>query len=87
MKYTLKRSLCIRSDSHPNLVVQFDQEMSALEAQLPDFCPAERIDFGVSLKQKGSDVEVSLTETNKCLRFTIATENISNCFHLKMQKL
>lgn len=40
------------SGAHPNFVVQFDEEMFALEAQLADLGPAERVDFGVSLKSK-----------------------------------
>lgn len=40
------------SGAHPNFVMQFDEEMFALEAQLADLGPAERVDFGVSLKSK-----------------------------------
>lgn len=38
-----------RMDSYSNFVVQFDEEMFALEAQLANLCPAEGVDFGVSL--------------------------------------
>lgn len=44
------------SGAHPNFVVQFDEEMFALEAQLADLGPAERVDFGVSLKSKEENV-------------------------------
>lgn len=36
--------------AHPDFVVQFDEEVFALEAQLADLGPAERVDFGVSLR-------------------------------------
>lgn len=38
-----------RTDSYSNLVVQFDEEVFALEAQLANLRPAEGVDFGVSL--------------------------------------
>lgn len=39
-----------RIDPHSNFVVQLDEEVFAFEAQLADLCPAEGVDFGVSLK-------------------------------------
>lgn len=36
-------------DPHSNFVVQFDEEMFALEAQLANLRPAKGVDFGVSL--------------------------------------
>lgn len=37
------------SHSHPDFVVQLDEEMFAFEAQLADLSPAECVDLGVSL--------------------------------------
>lgn len=39
-----------RIDPHSDFVMQLDEEVFALEAQLADLCPAEGVDFGVSLK-------------------------------------
>lgn len=37
--------------------MQFDEEMFAFEAQFSDLCPAERVDFGISLeKEKKKDI-------------------------------
>lgn len=36
-------------DPYSNFVVQFDEEMFALEAQLADLGPAKGVDFCVSL--------------------------------------
>lgn len=58
--------------SHPNFVVQFDEEMFAFEAQLPDLCPAERVDFGVSLLDKSS---ISLFPSSLCR--TVIQENVA----------
>lgn len=49
-----KHSSSVRS--HPNFVVQFDEEMFALEAQLSNLCPAEGVDFGVSLLDQINEV-------------------------------
>lgn len=38
-----------KSNSHPDFVVQLDEEMFAFEAQLADLSPAECVDLGVSL--------------------------------------
>lgn len=37
-------------DPHSDFVVQLDEEVFSFEAQLADLCPAEGVDFGVSLK-------------------------------------
>ena len=42
---------------HPDLVVQLDEEVFALEAQFTYLGPAERVDLGVSLKDKKSQIK------------------------------
>lgn len=49
------------ADPHPDFVVQFDEEVLALEAQLADLRPAEGVDFGVSLEPKKEEFRSVLT--------------------------
>ena len=44
--------MCVFLAPHPDLVVQLDEEVFALEAQFTYLGPAERVDLGVSLRDK-----------------------------------
>lgn len=42
-----------RSDPYPHFVMEFDEEVFPLEAELSDVGPTESVDFSVPLENKG----------------------------------